>query len=210
VATVPGSGYGNFDVSSTGTLISLGEPAHDGRRLVFVDRAGAETPLPDAPRHFVQPRVSPDGQRLAVGVIGDDREDIWVRNFQNDTFERVTLDGFNGAPLWSRDGRTLTFSSRRGREHQIVSQPADRSRPPVPLISSRNNLFAATWAADERTLLYVDSPPTDIRIIKTITEADRGQGRSLDTIPVDVDWPAVSPDGRWLAFVSYETGRGEI
>jgi serine/threonine-protein kinase len=210
VATVPGSGVGGFAVSASGTLIYINEPPHTDRTLVFVDRTGHESTLLDARRHFVHPRVSPDGQRVAVAVLTDEREDIWVRNFQADTFERITLEGLNRAPVWSRDGTALTFASQNGREHRIVSQRTDAASPATTVIVSRNHVFPSTWSADGRTLVYVDSPPTDVRTIEAATPGDGVGARRIDALVHDADWPTLSPDGRWLAFVSYETRRGEI
>jgi serine/threonine protein kinase/Tol biopolymer transport system component len=211
VATIPADGVGNFSLSASGSLVFLPEMPHSDRALVWVDRSGAETPVPLPRRSFNQPRLSPDGQRLAV-TIDDEREDIWVYEFATGRFGRVTLDGMNRAPVWTPDGQRFAFTSVRGDLRYLMVRRADGSASPDALVSGRNNLVAAAWAPDGRTLVYVDSPPSGEA---EIAVSGLGDPRVLPLNPAPprfygVNGPTLSPDGKWLAFVGLEPGRGAI
>ncbi len=213
VATMPLTGIGNFRLSANGSLVYQPEQPIAGRVLAWVDRSGAETPLPISPRGFSSPRVSPDGKRLAFAAADGDRHDIWIYEIATDQLSRVTLDGTNRWPLWTPDGRHMTYVSVRGRNQHLVWQPVDGSGPAQSLVSGTNTVAPGTWTAGNQALIYVDSPPnglSDVLLLRPggepqpqlavkTTDADRGN-RS----------PTLSPDGRWLAHTSSETGRLEI
>jgi hypothetical protein len=102
----------------------------------------------------------------------------------------------------------LIYSSGRGAAQQLLAQPIDASAAPRVLVSHTDNLFAASSSADGLTLVYVDSPPTDIRAIRLLSA--RGGEATLPEQSIAGDWPVVSPDGRWLAFIAYDSGRSEL
>jgi serine/threonine-protein kinase len=208
VATRPRDGWGNFRLSKSGTLVFQAERSIAGRLLTWVDRSGAETPLPLGARAFSRPRLSPDGQRLAFADGESNRRDIWTYDLATEKLTRVTRQGVNQGPLWSRDGRHLTYTSSREGGSQLITQRPDGSGTPASLLTSSHVLWAATWTADSRALLYVDVPPTDdYRVFLLPTD-----GRSQPLLHAERRrWgPELSPDGRWLAFTSDETGSNEI
>jgi serine/threonine-protein kinase len=212
IATVPDSGRGNFAVSANGSLAFLPEPSRTGRTLSWIDRSGVETPLPVSPRLFSYPRLSPDGQRLAVSVRDQEREDVWIYRFDNRTLLPSAAEGSNYAPLWTPDGRALIFTSTRNRTQRLVVQPLDTDAPAESLVESENRLIAGAWTPGGDALIYVDSPPTEYSEIKLVRRKGDRRPEPLVRIGSDgtADWPALSPDGRWLAFVSFETGAAEI
>jgi serine/threonine-protein kinase len=212
VATDPHDGIANFSLSTAGTLVFFPQAPPPRRTLVWMDRSGTATPLPIEPRTFATPRLSPDGRKLAVVVNERERQNIWVYHLGNRTSAPVTFEGINEAPLWTRDGLRLTYlADLKGIRH-LMWQPTDASSPAESLISStNNNLFPAGWAADGRSLVYMDDPPTNNSDIRLLTLEGR-RSAPLPNIPTRSNWPAVSPDGRWLAFVSRVsmTGRPDI
>jgi serine/threonine-protein kinase len=208
VGAVLTNGTANFTLSTTGTLVFLPAPQLGGRRLVWLDRSGASTPLSTGPRQFASPRLSPDGQRLAVSVTEGERQNIWVHQLGNDIFAPVTFDGLNDEPLWTPDGLRLTYSSKRDDAQHLFWQPRDGSSPAQSLISSKNDLSASGWAADGRSLVYMDDPPTNNSEIRVLTLSG-GRSDTVPGIPLRSSSPALSPDGRWLAFVT-TTGTSSI
>jgi len=212
VASTPRDGHGNFRVSASGSIVFQQEPSIEGRALAWVDRSGGETLLPLPPRAFTNPRLSPDGKRLAFVAKADDRRDIWIHDFATERLTQLTRDDDNVAPLWTRDGSRLTYTSSRGATQHVVWQSANGAGSPEELVSSRNRLFANAWTADARTLVYVDSPPTDQSKIFVLSIGGTPQSRRWlpGERPRVQRHAALSPDGRWVAFTANDVGRGEI
>ena len=210
VATVPQNGDGGFRLSSAGTLAF--EPARSttARTLMWVSRAGIETPVPIAPRAFTTPRISPDGKQLAFAVAEGERQDIWTYTLASDTLTRVTRGGVNLAPVWTRDGKRLTWASNQDGIQHMMWQTADGSGAPETLLTGANMLWPNSWTGDGRTLMYVAAPPSDDhRIFRLRIESGRPPQPELHA-PREEWSAALSPDDRWLAFTSGETGRAEI
>jgi eukaryotic-like serine/threonine-protein kinase len=216
VATVPNDGNGNFRLSESGSLVFQPERSIAGRRLTWVDRSGAETPLPIPPRAFTTARVSPDGRRLAFAAADGDREDIWTYELATGALTRATLEDINRAPLWTRDGRRLTYEKLRAGTHYLFWQPADGSGPAEPLLSGLDRLHPGAWTPGGRALLYVDSPPSDRSDILTLLlDGERRSQLAIQKPPeayeeTYADLPSFSPDGRWLAYTSNETARDQV
>jgi eukaryotic-like serine/threonine-protein kinase len=211
VASGPYNGYGGYRLSASGTLVFRPEPSQTGRTLAWVDRTGTETPLPITPRAFGSPRVSPDGRRLAFAIADGGRRDIWTYDIAAERLARLTREGDNRTPIWTRDGRRLIYASMRGNEGQLFWQPADGSGAPERLVSGGSLLVPGAWSADGRVFVYVDGnngpAGSDMFVMPTDGEYKPQpllRGRAFE-------WqPSLSPDGRWLAFVSSETGQNEI
>jgi len=206
VATEPRNGLASFRLSKSGSLVFEPDRSLAGRKLVWVDRTGAETPLPIAPRAFWTARVSPDGKTLAFTAADGGRLDIWIYDIGSEKLTRITSEGENNAPMWTPDGRWLTFASNRNGLHHIIRQPADGSGVAESVVSSRDILLPGSWTADNRTLLYTDRPPTD-KLRMFALHIDRA---STSEPLGNRSFPSLSPDGRWLAFVSEETGQREV
>jgi Tol biopolymer transport system component len=173
-------------------------PAH--RTLAWADRSGVTTPIPIEPRTFRTPRLSPDGRKFAVVVDDRGGRNIWIYRFDNATFLPIASEGINRAPVWTRDGLRLTYLSERDGVRHLMSQPSDSSAPAESLLTSQNgDLFPGSWSADGHSLVYVDqrrSGPSELRVLPI----DGHQGAMLSGILAGSNRPAISPDGRWLAY----------
>ena len=208
VQTSSRNGEGGFALSGTGTLVFAPERPIDGRRLVWVGRDGAETPLPIAPRGFRTPRVSPDGRTLAFAVRDGDRHDLWTYDIAADKLTRVTSQGNNLAPLWTHDAQRLSYTSIGDDGPHLMWQPSDGSGQPESLLNSRNLLWPSAWTADNRALVYVEQPPTDEPWISILRLDPDRRGERL--IQGDGRQPSLAPDGRWLAFGSGDVPPAQV
>jgi hypothetical protein len=189
-----------FALSATGTLVFQPQPPTAHRTLVWADRSGVTTQIPVEPGPFWTPRLSPDGRQLAVVVDDRGRLSIWIYRFDNATFLPIASEGSNRAPVWTRDGLRLTYLSERDGVSHLMSQPSDASAPAESLLTSQNvDLFPGGWSADGRSLVYVDqqrSGKAELRVLPI----DGRQVTTLSGIPRGSNRPAISPDGRWLAY----------
>jgi serine/threonine-protein kinase len=199
------AGDARFSLSANGTLVFVPQPPPARRTLAWMDRSGAATRLAIDPRAFSTPRLSPDGGRIAVVVSDQERKQIWVYDDGAKTIAPATFDGQNTAPLWTRDGQRLTYSAQRGNTRHVMWQPADASAPAESLITSDNSeLIPASWTPDG-SLVYVHDLPTKDGPLRRLSLEGR-RSEALRDIPSATNFPATSPDGRWLAFVSWDVG----
>jgi Tol biopolymer transport system component len=182
-------------------------------RPVRVFRDGSEEPLDLAPSWYTTPRIAPDGQRVAlvVGVTGAPfLGDLWTYNMRDSTLSRLTFDGQAAYPEWSLDGRRISFSSLRHGDRDLYSVPADGSQPPQLVFQRPLAQWEGMVTPDGRWLAYREAggeTGRDIRYRSLVTpgldsafQATSNAERSL----------ALSRDGRWLAYVSDESGQDEV
>ena len=193
---VEGGGAVQFALSEDGSLVYL---AGSGAgvalgQLVWVDQSGAETVL-DAPvRPYRSPQVSPDGTRVAVEIEGD----IWIWDGPG-RLDLLTLsDEEDDNPLWLDDGQVAFRSVRDG--GGIFTQPSDGTAEAVRLLDTLARPYDAT---PEGAVLYHTVSGVDIGVV---SPEDAGAGELLVATPALETRPALSPNGRWLAYVSTESG----
>jgi serine/threonine-protein kinase len=197
---------GGLSVSADGTLVYGGPTGLSGRMLVWVDRAGAVTRLPVEPADYWLPRLSPDGGRLAVGIA----EDLWVIDLERGARTRVT----NGQTsrlfpyTWTPDGREILFSSRSATEIQRV--PADGSGRPVVVLGGQHQQWPTSWSAVAQGLAYYVNNPGAARDLWVLPARPGAAPSLLLGTPFQERAGVFSPDGRWLAYVSDESGRDEV
>lgn len=204
VATATDNGAADFAVSDNGTLAYVApRPASPVtvRTLVWVDREGNEQPLNIAPGRYVYARVSPDGTRIAIDVAGPNR-DIWIWDLGRETLTRLT-DGANEdmTPLWSPDGRRVFFASNRTGNFDVYSQPADGSTQATVEFEHPAFQGPSSFAPDG-TQLIVNEEFRDLSVL------DLTQHTMRPLLHREAnDWiGAISPDGRWIAYESDESG----
>jgi serine/threonine-protein kinase len=196
-----GGGAVYFAISQTGTLMYVG--SGERHELVWVDRQGLETPITGERAAFRIPRVSPDGRRIAVAINDEARRsDIWIYDADRGTRSRLTTNQHNLNPYWTPDGTHVTFNSDDG----IVEVNVDGPPVRTPLNAPRD-MGPSGWTPDGHVFL-LQTFATESRDIMMMR---RGEApRPLLTRPFNEWWSHVSPDGRWVAYVSDESGRPEI
>jgi Tol biopolymer transport system component len=220
-------------VSRNGTLVFVpSEMAAPARSLMMVERDGRAQPLQGArTASYLHPRISPDARWIAVTLRGDAGSDVWVYDLQRGTRTRLTSDGASGFPIWTPDGRNVTYYSSAGRLWTLFTRAFDASGPAQPLLnmadsvaatpavsallpgtppslSGANPQFPMSWSGDGKVLAFTERKPSAERDI-WILEAGSAPAPFLVT-PFDESSPAFSDDGRFLAYVSDESGRPEV
>jgi Tol biopolymer transport system component len=206
VPVVNNVALGDFSVSRTGSLAYIPPGGDAPRRLVWVTRNGAKTPLAAPARDYDFPQISPDGRRVAVEVGGQ----IWLYDLSRDTLTRFAFDGsINDTPAWSPDGQHIAFRSNRAGRLNLYLQRADGGGGAERLTDNEYNDLPRSWTPDGRILAFQEVRPDTGRDIFTLRIGDRNPQPFLQTKYTD-GCPQISPDGRWLAYVSDETGGPEV
>ncbi len=204
------TGAAQFAASASALASLQGTP--ETRRLVWVDRQGRVEPVADAPpRLYVHPRLSPDGQKIAVAIT-EPKNDIWTWDLSRSLLGRVTFEGSNAYPIWTRDGRRIAYvSSRQGHPPNAFWKLADGTGPEERLLTSPYTQVTETWAPDGKTLLLVElRPPPAGWDILTFSLNRGGQPTPFLATAFNDTTPQISPTGRFVAHGSAETGVGEI
>lgn len=208
-------GAGNYAIAADGTLVYVDAPgtasgAGADRTLVWVDRAAREEPLAAPPRAYVQPRISPDGTRIAV-FIGDQEQDTWMWDLQRATLTRLTFaPGIDWFPLWTPDGRRIMFSSAgEGGSLNIFWMPADGTGKPERLTSGDFH-YATGLSPDGAQVVFYQITQTARGDLLTMSLEGDHRVKPLLQTPFDEQEGTISPDGRWIAYESDSSGRNEI
>jgi eukaryotic-like serine/threonine-protein kinase len=193
-------------VSASGAVVYPQAGSASPRRLILVGRSGAADTMPGEARVFATPRFSPDGRRLALGITEQaGAEDIWVLDVAQRTWSRLTTSGINNRPVWTPDGRRLVYSSN----DDLWWIAADGSGRPESLLVANGNRFAGTVTPDGRGVVFHEES-SDRSGIRSMVFDSAPASRLIVPGTFRESAPALSPDGRWVAYQSDETGRMEV
>jgi dipeptidyl aminopeptidase/acylaminoacyl peptidase len=199
-----------YAISSTGSLAYVPATATPDppRTLVWVDRAGAETPLNAPARAYQTVRLSPDGQQIAVG-INDQQRDLWTWDLQRQTLTQITSHSrADVMPLWTPDGQRLVFQSRRDGGGNLYAQAADGTGIAEPLTTGIQTFVPTSISPDGATLLGNSSIPRAWTLFQ-LPLANGERPQPLLPSPANHNYPALSPNGRFVAYQSSESGQFE-
>jgi len=193
-------------VSASGAVVYPQSGGHSPRRLAVVGRSGSANLMPGEARLFASPRYSPDGRRLALGITDQaGARDVWVFDVDQRTWSRLTTDGISNRPIWTPDGRRLLYSSN----DDLWWIPADGSGRPESLLVANGNRFAGSVTPDGRAVVFHEES-SDRSGIRSMVFDSAPASRLLVPGTFGESAPALSPDGKWLAYQSDETGRMEV
>ena len=196
--------------SDAGTITYLPANARPERNaLVWVNRAGVEQPTGASGSLYSQPRLSPDGRRVAVTISGDEHDDVWLYDLGREAWSRFTSEGNSAFPLWTRDGRRLTYASDKGGPDNMYSKALDGSGSEERILASDRANYPFAWTADGR-LIFVMPDPIRLQDIMVLRPGENTDPTPVLATQFGEGAPALSPDGRWLAYVSNESGRNEV
>jgi len=201
-------------VSDSGTLIYV--PGVEGsggiqRNLVWVDRNGKEEPLAAQPNNYRIPRISPDGTKVAMDILSDEKSDIWIWDIDRETMTRLTINEASGCPLWSLDGQRIAFSLGSLPDNAVYWKAADGTGKEEELGSVPDrSLLPWSWSKDGKTLVTFEwNANAGFDIGSMSMEGDHERKPLLQEKHVETQ-PEISPDGRWMAYMSNESGENEI
>jgi serine/threonine-protein kinase len=189
--------------------------------IQWVDRSGGIKTLRGTPGIYSGPSFSPDGRRLAMEIREGRERDLWLYEWESDRLTRLTFDpAWDSGPVWTPDGKRILFSSTRGTNgiRNLYWQRADGTGDAEPLTVSDRAQWAGSWHPDGRHLAFAEMDTAtarpDIMILEMEGSEEQGwkPGKVMPLVesPYVDNLPEFSPDGRWLAYMSNQTGRFEI
>jgi serine/threonine-protein kinase len=230
VASNVATGAAQFAVSASGsgTLMYLRGPSRSlGWPINWMDHTGTTTSMRATPVNWMNLFLAPDGQRLAVQQINEGQGDIWVYEWARDSLTRLTFDpASDQKPVWTPDGRRLAFTSFRADKttSNIYWQRADGSGDAQRLTESPHFQQPASWHPSGRFLAFEEhdsvsnlglvNTNVDLMILPMAGDEMSGWKPGTPTVFLNTPFaerePMFSPDGRWLAYSSNESGRDEV
>ena len=207
-----GTTGGEYTFSLTGSLAYIPASRRQfERRLVWVDRKGEVQPLPAPARSYFSVALSPDGGQAAV-IIASSAFELWIYNLAGGTLTRLASEaGSNSFPLWTPDGKRITYRGARQGARNVFWRAADGTGTEERLTTGEGLHNPYCWSPDGKWLAYCPLSPTttSMDIWMLPLEGDR-KPQLFHQTPFHEDQPSFSPDGRWLAYASEESGRREI
>ncbi len=204
-----------FTVADDGTMIYLPANATAGRGTpAEVDRTGKARVLDPAwLGRFTSLSLSPDGRRLAASLADGAGGMLWVKQLDAGPLTRLTFDGtINYRGAWTADGKSLSFSSdREGSATHLFKVRADGSDKPERVFpADTSQIDEAEWSRDGQWVVYRTGTISGVRDVYARRLTGDTTRLTIAAGPADEYMPALSPDGRWIAYVSLESGREEV
>jgi eukaryotic-like serine/threonine-protein kinase len=210
VRFVGASGTAIFSASETGVLAYQSSPHGELSQLLWFDRSGKELESVGRAADYFHPRLSHDGRRIAVAIIDPQtaNSDIWVYDLERRVSTRLTFGpAVNIFPVWSPDDERIVFDSNRKGFHDLYQRAASGTGQDELLLSSATHKFPTDWSAVTGLIAFFTTLPA--ADIWTLSVADRKATPFLAT-PFQEGSPQFSPDGRWMAYGSTESGTPEV
>jgi Tol biopolymer transport system component len=220
VAATPANGAAQFSFSETGSLVYVAGAAEGQNVSIYwMDREGKFTPLRETPGSYLNLAFSPDGKHLALDISDSKRRDIWVYEWERDTLTRLTFVGeANQYPVWTPDGQRIVYSSQeKGGVNNLWWIRADGAGDAQRLAESKSAQYTGSWRPDGKVLAFrQENPSTSGDIMTLLVEGNEksgwkpGEPKPFVNTPFNEVEPAFSPDSRWLAYESNESGILEV
>jgi Tol biopolymer transport system component len=220
VVTAPGNGGAQYSFSDTGNLAYVpGRRATQNFGIFWMGVDGKFTPLRQATGDYYELKFSPDGNRIALELSDGKRSDVWVYELSRDTLTRLTFGAQgNVAPVWSPDGQRIVYTTMEtGDQFDLYAKRSDGAGEAVRLTQTKNPKFGGSWSPDGKVLVFEQRNPDTFWGIMTVSvEGDEksgwkvGEPKPFANGPFNERAPALSPDGRWLAYRSDESGIPEV
>jgi Tol biopolymer transport system component len=199
-----------ISVSTTGVLVyqGVGQPT---RQMVWMDRSGKQLALAGEPGMWGPPRISPDGNRAIVARTGTDgtTAHLWLLDSSGAAQQMTDGPMHEGSPIWSPDGSRIAHFGKQGDAYDIFVRPAQVGSKAELLLKSADQKFPTDWSHDSKYITYSLEGAGTRLDLWGISMSDRRAAPILDTVYAEA-FATVSPDGKWLAYQSDQSGRNEV
>ncbi|HEX3747839.1 MAG TPA: hypothetical protein VHW09_28080 [Bryobacteraceae bacterium] len=199
-----------ISISSTAVLVyqSAGKAS---RQLAWTDRSGKPVAQVREGGHWGMPRISPDGKRAIVPRKSDDEQtsDLFLADDSGTVAQWTTGPGLKGSPVWSPDGSRIAYFSQSGNNFELMASPATAPSRAEVLLKSADAAYPTDWSRDGKYLLFGVLTAGTKSDIWGLSMTDGRSGPILDTIYVE-GYGALSPDGKWLAYQSDQSGSYQV
>jgi serine/threonine-protein kinase len=219
VATNTGLAGAQFSFDESGRFLYVpGTDQSSGVQILWMNQEGKFKPLRAAYGDYLNPRFSPDGKRLAIQINTNGELDIWVYDWARDTMTRLTFDpGLDGYPQWTPDGKRISYVSEQKNKPGLYWRPADGTGEAQLLLESNHQITHHFWAPDGKLLAFTQRAPDtgpDLWLLPMEGDDRTGWKPGAPKVflrsPHAEFTPVISPDGRWVAYASNETGESHI
>jgi eukaryotic-like serine/threonine-protein kinase len=210
VMTGASNGDADFAVSDNGTLVFVpGTFTSFQRNLAWMDRSGKATNITNEVKPYAYPALSPDGKRIAV-VLEGSSFDVWVYDVERDTFTRASFGGDDYRPYFSPDGKMLAYDSSKSGAQQIFVRHGIAQGEDTAVTDDPEDKALDGWTPDGREVVFArHNKDTGWDLYAASVEGVH-KVRPLLVGPFDQYQACVSPDGKWLAYVSDESGQEQV
>ena len=221
VVANPNTGTAQFSISNNGVMVYVAGSAVDRSVSIYwMDADGKFTPLRETPGNYGNLALSPDGKRLAMDIREPKRTDIWVYDLERDTLTRLTFAGDgNSRPVWTPDGQRIVYSASDKNVAPSIWWIRSDGGGDAQRLSPAGSPFQSpgSWSPDGKTLAFTQrNPGTGMDIMTMRIDGTEKTGWKvgepkifLNTPFSEVD-PVFSPDGRWIAYQSNESGVNDV
>jgi Tol biopolymer transport system component len=218
VSPIGPAGTADYAVAANGTLAYFLGSGNSGTTLAWADRAGATKVIPgQSQQNWGTGRLSPDGNLVANGITGGKGvRDIWTFDVNRGALTRLTFGVEGDAadfPIWSPDGKTVYYSGRAGGTRGVYAVPADASSRATPILVAEQGATPMALTPDGRTLLFIQpnaEKKNQIYRVALGSSAAETKPMPLHDAAGAESGATISPDGRWVAYVSNESGADEV
>jgi serine/threonine-protein kinase len=207
--TNSGNAIAQLAVAPNGLVAYIPE---EPRTLVFADRNGSFRSAVDGKQSFHAPQFSPDGRRISVDFTSGEGRDVWVLSLDQRTLSRATFVRDGHDAVWSPDGQTILFTSFAKGVFGLMRTRPGSTAPPESLLASAHLGYTGKWLPDGHTLVTtgIDLDSGSGNDIVEVGNDGRGPIKPLQVNPYQTRYAAPSPDGRWLAFASNQSGAEQV
>jgi len=207
--SLTGSGIAQFGVARNGNVAYIPE---EPRWLVFVDRSGSLRNVMSERRNFHAPQFSPDGNRISMDLTSSDGRDVWTYSIDQGTLTRATFDRDGHDATWTPDGRYITYTSFKNGALGIYRTTPGSGSKPDSLLATPLLGYTGEWLKDGSGLVTTANnlEPRSESDIAFVANGGRGPVTPIVVNSFRTHFPTVSPDGKWLAYVSNQSGVDQV